>query len=96
VLLGSRLRNALDTGTLDRDLLASLEWSLDRHQSRAIALIRQGVVNAHPEDENVAEQLRMMLHRWEEDDDLHTRLTAILTALDLLVPVEADRPTVTH
>ncbi len=40
-LLGHRFARALGDGRVDDDLLAALEWALDRHQGRAVAILRQ-------------------------------------------------------
>lgn len=40
-LLGHRFARALGDGRVDDDLLAAVEWALDRHQGRAVTILRQ-------------------------------------------------------
>ncbi|MDD4270626.1 MAG: hypothetical protein PHN77_20565 [Thermoguttaceae bacterium] len=42
-MLGGRLREAVIGDQLDDDLLAAVEWALDRHQVRAVRQIRAGL-----------------------------------------------------
>jgi len=42
-LLGAQMREALLRGEVNADLVAALEWALDRHQLRAIAGLRAGL-----------------------------------------------------
>ncbi|MBN2473086.1 MAG: hypothetical protein JXB62_00660 [Pirellulales bacterium] len=53
-LLGVQLREGILRHSVDRHLLAALEWALDRHRARAIRLIATGLA----EDDQLGDPLR--------------------------------------
>jgi hypothetical protein len=42
-MLGGQLRQAIDEDEVDESLLAAVEWSLDRHHTRAVQSLREGI-----------------------------------------------------
>ncbi|MFH1922330.1 MAG: hypothetical protein ABIP48_20905, partial [Planctomycetota bacterium] len=44
-MLGSRLRESIERGQLDANLVAAAEWALDRHHARAVRLLALGLGN---------------------------------------------------
>lgn len=87
-ILGNKFREALIHGTLDADLIASLEWGLDRHQGRAVKLIRLGFTGSLTQEESVEDLLHRALDQLEKnqqwDKALHERLLAILNTLGIM------------
>lgn len=75
VLLGARLREAVLNGEVDADLVGSVEWALDRHQARAVALIRDGLLGISDGMDLEISQLSAALHAYRSSSDDWDALT---------------------
>ncbi len=86
-MLGNKFREALLDQQIDADLISNVEWSLERHQSKGVKLIRQGFLSHLSEHEDLAQMLSASLDALEEnklfEDETFQRLTTLLITLDL-------------
>jgi hypothetical protein len=96
-LLGAQMRAALLRGEVNADLVAALEWALDRHQLRAIAGLRAGL-SLDEEFERRIEQLSEERVRRRagngHSSDAADRLERMLRVLKTIHPqlVRPSRP----
>ena len=85
VMLGARLREAILNGDVDHDLVSSVEWALDRHQSRAISLIRDGLLGRSDGMELEISELTAALHSYRSSSEdwsaLADRVRRVLSVL---------------
>jgi len=97
-MLGSRLREGVLRGDVDRELIDSVEWSLDRHQGRAVKLIRNGLLGGGDDSTDARAALLTGVAAIERDrDDAATiaprlrRIFETLRVADLAVASHESR-----
>lgn len=87
-LLGNQFREALFEGDVDADLISSLEWTIDRHHTRGVKMLRQGFVGTLTEHENLETKLDESLARLNQTGTLSAdtleRLRGVLNVLDVV------------
>jgi hypothetical protein len=77
-LLGTRLRESIEDGEVDGNLLTACEWALDRHRARAIRLLAGGL-----DQTELSHPLRLLTER--------TRSSSPSTSNGVLTPHDLRR-----
>ena len=87
-VLGVRLREGLLRGEVQGEVLSAMEWALDRHHTRAVHLLAEGLAY----DAELAHYVGRLLSRWGAEDDPARELADRLAAmLRVLVPAAVSR-----
>jgi len=87
-LLGNQFREALFARDIDADLISSVEWTIDRHHTRGVKMLRQGFVGTLTEHEDLETRLEESLSEVSQSGrltpEVMARLRGLLKVLDVV------------